>query len=277
MINRIALPAILAKKFINDYDAVMKHYNTEQQIELTKHLLDILELVKQYQENKNEKLYKDIQSKEKALVEKYKQSLKPYKAKAFYKFFQFDIVVAEKDIYSTAEYNKLPPDEQQLSDTEINTFLNICANILNSSLDRLYLDSPSDTEKILNSQNSVQEELTADLPDKEITRSRHMLAIYYLLKGDFNIEHRSTHNVSDVAKFIHLLTGTKFSGLTNSEIYKKYKKIPSHKQGAELIKDLKFIRPYFESLQLKDAVALIDSEIQNALKEIPLSERKNYR
>lgn len=229
MINRTTLPAILTKKFINDYDAVMKHYNTEQQIELTNHLLDVLDLVKEYQENKDEKLNKDLQKREKALVEKYKQALKPYKAKAFYKYFQFDIVVAEKDLYTTAEYNKLSPEEQGLSDTEINTFLSICTNILNNSLDRLYLDSPSDAEKILHSQNSVQEELTGDLPDKEITRSRQMLAIYYLLKGDFSIEHRSTHNVSDVAKFIHLLTGTKFTGLTNSEIYKKYKKIPSHK------------------------------------------------
>ena len=262
--------------FSEDYKEVMKNYDFDQQVELTEHMLEVLELVKTYQKTKDETLYKEWQKKEEALLKKYREKFMSYKFKGFYKYFQFDLVIGTKDIYTADEYNKLSPEEQLLSEGEINHLLTLCYNSLRSSLDILYLQNPVEPQSKTEKQELTDEPI-GDLPDKEITRSRQMLAIYYLLKGDFNIEHRSTHNVSDVAKFIHLLTGTKFSGLTNSEIYKKYKKIPSHKQGAELIKDLKFIRSYFESLQLKDVVALIDSEIQNALKEIPLSERKNYR
>jgi len=271
MINRRTVPAILAKKFINDYDEVMKHYKAAQQIELTGHLLQVIELMQEYQEGNDDKLFKKWQKEELALAEKFKDTLKPYKAKSFQKYFQYDIILTEKDLYTAKEYNKLPADEQSLSDNEIKTFLLTCQKSLNNSLERIYLQEPSEKTQVSN------EESFGETSDKDITRSRQMLAIYYLLKASFNIEHRKSSNVSDVAKFVHLLTGTKFNGLNNSEIYKKYKAIPSLKEGAELIKDLKFIRPYLESLEINEAVKMINADIEKALLDIPHAERKKYR
>ena len=275
MINRRTIPAILAKKFINDYDEVMKHYTVEQQIEITGHLLKVVEFMQEYQENNDNSLFKKWQKEELALAEKYKDTLKPYKAKSFQKYFEYDIILAEKDLYTAKEYNKLPADEQGLSDNEIGTFLLTCQKSLDNSLERLYLQEPH--EKVQLSKPASTEESLGATSDKDITRSRQMLAIYYLLKAGFNIEHRKSSNVSDVAKFVHLMTGTKFNGLSNSEIYKKYKAIPSLKEGTELIKDLKFIRPYFESLEINEAVKMINADIEKALLDIPPAERKKYR
>jgi hypothetical protein len=185
------------------------------------------------------------------------------------------MVLAEKDLYTANEYNKLPADEQGLTDKEIITFLLTCQKTLNNSLERLYMEEP--TEKAQTIKPVSKEESLGDQPDKEITRSRQMLVVYYLLKAGFNIEHRKSSNVSDVAKFIHLMTGTKFNGLSNSDIYKKYKAIPFHKEGAMLIKDLKFIRPYFESLEINEAVKMINEDVEKALLDVPHAERKKYR
>lgn len=264
MINRIQVTPILIKKFTDDYNGVMKQYNKKQQIELTEHLLKVMELMETYQRTKDENIYKEWQQKEKALAEKYRQALSPYKAKSFYKYFEYDIILAEKGLYTPEEYNRLLGEEQCLSDKEINTFLSICIKGLKDSLEQLYLNSPLTKETESGKHTTANEEPLGDTPDEEITRSRQLLTIYYLLKADFNIEHRTTHSVSDIAKLIHLLTGTKFTSLTHSEIYKMYKRIPGHKRRAELLQDLKFIRPYFESLELKAALELIDSDIKRA-------------
>ena len=275
MINRRTIAAILIKKFVNDYEEVMKHYGTVQQIELTAHLLKVIEYMQEFQESTDNNWFKKWQKVEMALTEKYKGALKPYKAKSFHKYFQYDIVLAEKDLYTSNEYNKLPADEQGLSANEIQTFLHNCQKILNNSLERIYLEEPSEKAQAIKSVS--KEESLGEQQDKDITRSRQMLAMYYLLKAGFNIEHRKNSNVSDVAKFIHLMTGTKFNGLSNSEIYKKYKAIPSHKEGAALIKDLKFIRPYFESLEITEAVKMINEDVEKALLDVPHAERKKYR
>src|ERR1700684_3318263 len=97
MISRRTFPAILAQKFTTDYQEVMKGCKTEQQIELTKHLIAAVEAIKEYQKTKNDTLYKEWQKQEKQLLEKYKSALRAYKAKSFYKYFHFEIVLVEKD------------------------------------------------------------------------------------------------------------------------------------------------------------------------------------
>lgn len=275
MLNRRIIAPMLSKKFDEDYKAVMKSYIIEEQIELTKHLIRVVEFFQEYQKDNSKDPFKSWQKEERVLQEKYRDRFDSFKAKHFYKYFQYDIVITEKDICTLEEYNNMKPEEQVLSEKEINTFLGLCHKDLNNALDYLYLE-PADykikKEKPMNKEGSV-----GDIPDKEITRSRQMLAIYYLLKAGFDIEHRKNSNVSDVAKLVHLLTGTKFRDLSNSEIYKKYKAVPNNKEGAELIKDLKFIRPYFAALEINKAVEMVNNDIEKTLQDIPLNERKKYR
>lgn len=274
MINRNSVVPRLAKMLYDEYKDAMKHYDTEQKIELTEHLLEVIELLRTYQKTKDDTIYKEWGKKEDVLLKKYREKFKPYKIKFFHTYFEFERVALFKDLYTEDEYNSLPPGEQGLSELEINNYLNQVNNGLRASLDILYMEEPSKKKA---EKREVPETTIGDLPDKDITRSRQMLAIYYMLKAGFDIEHRKNSNISDVAKFVHLMTGTKFNGLTNSDIYKKYKGIPSHKEGAELIKDLKFIRPYFMALEIDKAVQMINADIEKALLDIPLSERKKYR
>lgn len=272
MINRNSVVPRLVKMFLDNYKNVMKHYNNAERIEITEHLLEVLELLKNYQKTKDDNLYKEWQKKEDVLLKKYRDKLRPYKAKFFHSYFEFETIILTKELYTAEEYNSLPEEEQGLSEREIKNYLNQIGNGLRAELDSYYMEPTSTGEK-----KTPEKELLGDQPDKDITRSRQLLAIYYMLKAGFNIEHRKNSNVSDVAKLIHLMTGTKFTTLNSSEIYKKYKDIPAHKKGAQLIKDLKFIKPYFESLDIKEAVRMIDEDINRALQDVPLTERKKYR
>lgn len=276
MKNRLKALAMLTMSFNKEYKEAMKPYEIEQQIELTDYLLEVTELINEYERSKDDKILKTLEKKEDALAKRFGKSLKPFKIKSFHKYFMFDIVLNEKDIYTADEFNALSSEEQVLSGKEIARFIRDCQNTLRNAKSYLYLEAPPEFEP-KSKMDAGETETMGGTPDKEITRSRQLLAIYYALKAGFGIEHRRNANISDIAKFVHLMTGTKFNGLNNSEIYKKYKDIPGHKEGAELVKDLKFIRHYFETLEIKEAVKLIDEDIARAMQDIPYAQRKKYR
>jgi hypothetical protein len=135
----------------------------------------------------------------------------------------------------------------------------------------LYLQRDPEFEPQERKSESISE---ADEHDTEITKSRQLLAVYYLLKAGFNLEHRVSGNVSQIAKFVHLMTGTKFTTIQNSDIYKKYLKMPNYKKDRELIKDLKYVRSYFSELALHNVVQLIDEEINKAKSELLKSQKQ---
>lgn len=93
---------------------------------------------------------------------------------------------------------------------------------------------------------------------------QQLLALHYLLKAGFNMEARGSNSVSELTQLAHLLLGKKFTSLQNSSIYKKYKKLPNFDSTSQLIKDLKHIRPYFEKLDLKNIVELINKDLKEA-------------
>ncbi len=269
--QRFQLVPLLVQKFIRDYDDAVKDYDLPQQLELTDHLLGVLDLMEQYAETPDEAIWKQYRDKEDAILKKYGKTLKPYADKYFYKYFSFDIVLAEKEIYSGEEFNRLTPDEQGLTLNEKLSFIQWCRNSLYNARTFLYLQKEPE-----NIGTPAALSGPAD-PDREATKARQLLAIYYLLKAGFNIEHRATHQVSEVVWLAHLLTGTKLTNLQNSDIYKKYSLMPNYKKGDQLIADLKFIKPYFEQLNIEKAVGLIDEEIQRAIKELSSTARKKYR
>ena len=100
--------------------------------------------------------------------------------------------------------------------------------------------------------------------ESDTTEMQQVLAIHYLLKAGFNIEARGSNSVSRFTQLAHLLSGKKFTTLQNSNIYKKYKNLPNFNKPAQLIKDLKHIRPSFEAMDLKNVVDLIDKDLHEA-------------
>lgn len=258
--SRLQIVPLLTQRFVRDYEDAAKHYELPQQLELTEHLLQVLELFRQYDQNEPEVTYGQLRKIEEALLKKYRKTLKPYLDKMFHKYFYFETVLSEKDIITPEDFYRLTPDQQGLTVNETKQFIQVCYNSLYNAKIFLYLrmepetalQAPKETASIASTE-----------PDKDITKARQLLAIYYLLKTGFSIEHRDSHSVSAVARLAHLLTGTKLTSLQNSDIYKKYALMPYYKKGEQLIADLQFIRPFFADLNIQDVVKLIDEEIHD--------------
>jgi hypothetical protein len=271
---RHQMVALLAQKFASEYKEVMQHYQPEQQLELTEHLLLILSFLKHCVSGNESETYPELVAKENLLLTKYGKLLEPYKNAHFEKYFDTDIVLTEKDIITTEEFNRLPSTEQGLSFNETLDFVKICSNVLYKEREFLILrKAPSLNVK----DDTVKELLTVKQEadnSKEFTKARQLLTLHYLLSSGFGIEPRGNTSVSSLARFAHLITGTSFTSLQNSELYKKYRLMPNYKKGLELISDLQFIRTYFADLGLTEAVNQIDAEIRREKIEMMNKKKK---
>lgn len=274
--TRLQMFNSLIRRFNEDYTKMLCHYTLEQQIELTEHLLQSIEYIKQYQQSQNDQDWKLYAQHEKALLKNYRSELRHYTEAQFYQYFDFTMVLSTKDILPIEVYNDMEGTEQTLTANEANLFLSAASRYLSSTLQFLYLSDDKASQKYATlSGNDTF--IVTDEADKEITKARQLLAIYYLLKASLGIEARDNHATSGIARLIHLLTGTKFTTLQNSDIYKKYLQMPNYKQDVQLIEDLVFIRPYFEMIGLESALKMIEDEKQRAIKALPYHQRNKYK
>ena len=264
----VYLTQYLGKKI----DEALNHYDTEQKIELAEHLLQTIDDLLEYFKTKDDNVYQKYANRENQLLKKYGKKFKPFSELSLYKFFDFANVLSEADYYTSKEFNSLTDADRALSEGNIKELVNTMKRRLHGMVYYLYLEQEPQFETKEKEVNGIKEQA-----DKEITEARQLLALYYLLKSGFDIEHRGTSSVSETARFAHLMTGTKFTTLQKSSIYKKYQLIPNYNKEEYLIKDLRFIRPYFEALHIQKALDLIDNEIETSIKELPLSKRKQYQ
>lgn len=266
----------LAKQFIQDYEEAIHEYKLPLQLEITEHLLEVLNILEAYAVAEKETVYKRFITLTDALLKKHRRVLAPFINKQFHVYFMLDTVLYEKKVLSAEAFNRLTAAAQRLSPLEIANFILICRNVLGNGRQYMYLRMEPETALTENETTIAALEIH-DEPDGAITKARQLLALYYLFNEVFKIGHRTTHSVSNVVRLLHLLTGTKFTQLQNSDLYKKYLRMPNYNSDERLIKDLQFIRPYFEDLELKDALTKIDQEIEKCIRELPYATRKKYR
>lgn len=257
-----------------EIDNVLMKYDGEQKIEIAEHLIKTFDELLEYFKSKEEEVYRKYANREKDLLNKYGKAFKSYADLSIYKLFDFDMLLAEKEYYTSKEFNSLKSGEGDLSEKDIKEWCDSMKRMLYGVVHFAYLEKVPEFETTSNNKDQLTG--AKDEDDKEITEARQLLAIYFILKSGFNIEHRGTNAVSEVTRFAHLLTGTKFTTLQKSSIYKKYQLIPNYNKEDYLIKDLRFIRPYFEALNIQKALELIDKEIEVSIKELPLSKRKSF-
>jgi hypothetical protein len=277
-ITRDQAVTLLVKRFIKDYRDAILHYELPEKLELTDHLLFALDLIFLHAHTNNDNIYSYYLELEDELLRKYRKTFKPYVVQQFFRYFWFDEVLLEKEIYSQEGFYSLEPEWRRLSVQEIADFVEQCRDFLYYARTIIYLQMEPEaagTEQIKLAMPAISEQ--PEPADKDFTKARQLLAIHYLLKAGWEIEPRNSHPISAIVRIAHLLTGTKFTNLQNSDLYKKYMQMPHYKTGEQLIADLKFIRPYFEELHIEKAVQLIDEEIQKTVKELPLTSRKKYR
>lgn len=264
---------LLAKQFIADYEDSIDQCDQDTQIAISAFLLNTLNWLEEFTLSKDENIYQQFRNASEQLLQQYRNKLQQFWDKRFYTYFFFDNILAEKNIVSPTAFNQLPPDQQSPSPEEIHSFISIARSVIQSRYQLLLLQPGQKT--LDQSKNIDNDEASADLPDTTITKGRQLLTIYFFLKA-FKIEHRTNQNISSVARFLHLLTGTKFTTIQNSEIYKKYQKMPYYKTNEQLLKDLLFIKPYFEELILTEALVLINAEINKCITALPESKKKTY-
>jgi hypothetical protein len=268
---------LLAQRFMKDYRNAIMHYELPEKLELTDHLWFALDLIFIHAHTNNENIYSYYLELEDELLRKYRKTFKPYLVQQFFQYFWFDEVLIEKEIYSQEAFYRLEHEWRRLSVEEITDFVEHCRDFLNHARVLIYLKMEPEASGVEQIQLTALPVPEQPEQDKDITKARQLLSIYFLLKSGWEIEPRSSHPVSAIVRFAHLLTGTKFSNLQNSDLYKKYTQMPHYKTGEQLISDLKFIRSYFEELHIEKAIQLIDEEIQNTVKELPFATRKKYR
>jgi hypothetical protein len=252
---------------------ILNQYENEQKIELAEHLIQTFDDLSAYFKTREESVYRRYADRETQLLKKYGKDFKAFSEKSFYKLFDFDTILLEKDYYTSKEFNSLKTNEGDLTEEAVMEFVNLMKRRLHGEIYYLYLErEPQFETKEKGVGSSIQDET-----DKDITEARQLLAIYFLLKAGFDIEHRGSNSVSEITRFAHLMTGTKFTTLQKSNIYKKYQLIPNYNKAEYLIKDLRFIRTYFVELHIQKAIDLIDKEIEMSINELPISKRKQYR
>jgi hypothetical protein len=255
----------LTARFSKEYQETMAQYPTDIQPELTEHLKGLLEqLVEYVAQNMDSSIYAAVNEDEKSLLKKYGNRLTHYWKKKFTGYFDFGHVLAEKEVFTVDQYNNLGEGEQSLQPAEASAFAQNCIRLLEVSLPYIMLQtSPEgleDSEDAVNDGNQPE-------TGHEFTRARQLLAIHYLLQGGFGLGPHSGPDISSLARLAHLLTGTPYTSLQNSEIYKKYRHMPNFKKGPGLIADLLYIRSYFAELGLDNVVKQIDNEITREQKE----------
>ena len=275
-ITRDQAVTLLVKRFIQDYRNAIMHYELPEKLELTDHLLFALDLIFLQAHTNNDDIYSYYLELEDELLRKYRKTFKPYLVQQFFRYFWFEEVLLEKEIYSQEAFYSLEPEWRRLSVEEITDFVEQCRDFLHYARTMIYLQMEPEAAEAEQIKLAVSATSEQPEPDKDFTKARQLLTIHYLLKAGWGIEPRNSHPISAIVRLAHLLTGTRFTSLQKSDLYKKYMQMPHYKTGEQLIADLKFIRPYFAELHIEKAVQLIDAEIQQAVKELPLVARKKY-
>lgn len=244
----------LVEKVSADIKEVLAHYQTERKLELIAHLTALFNEIQQYYETKDPAQLQQFIDRDMDLLKKYRSAFTPYEEKRFFDLFDANKVLLYKGYYTTEEFNVLPKEVTALKQQEVSAFCNAMGDLLSDLEYNAYKEDNAGTKM----------DHTEEIEESDSTEMQQVLAIHYLLKAGFNIEARGSNSVSQFTQLAHLLLGKKFTTLQNSNIYKKYKKLPNFENPAQLVKDLKHIRRSFEAMDLKNVVDLINRDLQEA-------------
>jgi hypothetical protein len=250
-------------RFSRDYKKLMEQYPHAIKIEVTKYLEEIIAL-KLYQPETLEQRLPDM---EMALAEKIGNKITPLLEMGYYPYLD-DSTILTKGVFAEEQLMEVPFEYRSLAGDDAR-FVRIC--ILGKlNIERMALYKQSETTFTKNATGHLAENEHTDITINGnkpggMTRSKQLLAIYLLLKGE-GIDHHINTPASAVVRLVHLFSNIPETAIQNSDIYKKYRVMPHYKKGKELMADLNFIRPFFEAVNLKSVLQLIDEELEGLKK-----------
>jgi len=251
----------LSRIVLKDIQEVLGNYNLEQKIEVVEHFIKLFEELKEYSETKDfvEPL-KQFTNRELELLKRYRSAYKPYEIKNFVGLFDLDNVLLDKGYFTEEEFKKLTKEKRRLPEQDLISFCSFMDNALREKLYSIYIEDGADQENLANIQQKEEN-------DKEMTEARRLLALHYLFKATLGKDYRLRTDISVYARFAHLLLGKKITKLQNSNIYKKFKELPTYNKGRQLIQDLNYIKPFFMELEIQNAIELIEKQIEKTTNE----------
>ena len=116
-------------------------------------------------------------------------------------------------------------------------------------------------EKLL---DEVKEQLKPKMPN--FNRVRQTLIFYYLLKG--NKVHKETHNLANMARFVHCTLGIPYNNIDNSDFYKRLKSAPIFKKETLLLKDLEYVKEQFQTIECPELARMVEEDISIVQKSL---------
>ena len=254
--------------FQKEYAQLMESCPPAMQVELTEHLSVIMfQLIRYTNLGAISDIFETVDAAEELLLRKYGKQLVPYRNMDFPGYFKLDTVLLERKVFSAEQYDALPEDSKALQPKEAVYFANTCMETLEKARINLMLEAEPQDVDILSQAAAIAGVAEAPSAEKAFTKARQLLAIHFLLSVGFGLTPRSGTDVSSIARLCHLLTGTRYTNLQNSEIYKKYLRLPNIKKGLPYLTDLQYIRGYFVGLGLPKLIEAIDREIAAEKKE----------
>jgi hypothetical protein len=193
---------------------------------------------------------------------------------------------AEPEKQATEETNALSSDElkfhevrqhvDRLESTEerINYLNSVKTSYMQDNWQNYHPDYPLNNRFLYNCDLEIKKhqdlmdakrrspDIRSDILFNHLTNSQVVLVFYYFFKY-CGLELRKNIDISTMAKFIHLLSGKDYTGVDNSDYYKKLKNnVPNFKSDKQLKNDLLIIKPFFQQTELKEIVKMIDNEIE---------------
>jgi hypothetical protein len=141
------LPGLLATKYRRDYEEAVKGFSPRLQIELVEHLMSSLDFFENWVIEPSQENWKLIADKETAFLKKHEGRLKAYQKVGMQSYYQQDIVLAEKGIYTPEAWSKLQPEKQELTRDQQLTFIQLCRNFLFMERDFILVQQTPEDEK----------------------------------------------------------------------------------------------------------------------------------
>jgi len=238
MAKRKPIAPILASKFSAEYNAAMLQYNIFEKIELTKYLISVFNTYLETKEP-NKSVLKLHKNELEEIKKKLGKNYKAFKQAQFYKYFDFDIVIAEKKIYKDKEFNEL--EEQNMSDYEIETFLKMGINILEFELDKFYMEIDSSenenlgdtSSKLSNAKSIVKSKVTRDKDDKLtiLNQKETTLLLAHLRQANVFLK-EDYCKPAQAGLAMNILTGYSFKTISQDLVHKNL--IDSKENRSEL-------------------------------------------
>ncbi len=105
---------------------------------------------------------------------------------------------------------------------------------------------------------------TPSEPVTTLTNSQVALSLYFMLRANGQ-ELRGAVDLADIARYMHLLTGKKYTSIHNSSLYKRLQTVPESKGTQSMRKDLQLLHALFTQVELDEVAQLIQEVIDTIM------------